>query len=229
MTKGDLARAADSLGVPAAGVERAIDRLLADFPQLFSSLDYLGVGLFALTGALVAARARQDLVTAIFFAVFTGVGGGTIRDLVIGAPVFWIARGGYLEVCVAAALLVFALGSHRLPDRLLLWADALGLSVYCVVGALKAQSYDVPAMAAVAMGVLTATAGGILRDVVAMRPSVLLGRELYVTAAIAGAGLLVLLTELGVAHRLAAILGFLMAFGVRAGALRFGWQTRALR
>lgn len=229
MARGELARAADSLAGPGAGVERAIDRLLADFPQLFSGLDYLGVGLFALTGALVAARARQDLVTAIFFAVFTGVGGGTIRDLVIGAPVFWIARGGYLEVCVAAALIVFALGSARLPDRLLLWADALGLSVYSVVGALKAQSYDVPALAAVAMGVLTATAGGILRDVVAMRPSVLLGRELYVTAAIAGAGLLVLLTELGVAHRLAAMLGFLLAFGVRAGALRYGWQTRTLR
>ena len=151
---------------PAIGVDRAIDRLIADYPLLFAGLDYLGVGLFALTGALVAARARQDLVTAIFFGVFTGVGGGTVRDLVIGAPVFWIERAGYLEVCVAAALLVFALRSSRLPDRAILWADALGLSIYSVVGALKAQSYDVPPMAAVAMGVLTATFGGIIRDVV---------------------------------------------------------------
>lgn len=202
------------------------DLLLIGRPQVLVLLDYAGVGLFAITGALVAARTRQDVITGMFFAILTGVGGGTVRDLLIGAPVFWIAQTGYLEVCLAAACAVFLLNAELWSGRVLTWLDALGLAVYCVVGALKALSFGVPAVAAAAMGVITASVGGILRDVVAMRPNILLNREFYVTAAIVGASLFVLLIKQGFSESAAGAIASLAAFATRAGSILYGWKQR---
>ncbi len=200
---------------------------MLDLPHMLAWLDFAGVGLFALTGALVAARAQQDIVTGIFFAVFTGVGGGTVRDLLIAAPVFWIEHRGYLEVCLLAAIVVFLLDTKHWPSKALTWLDALGLSVYCVIGTIKALSYGVSPVAAAAMGVITASVGGIMRDVVAMRPSVLLDREFYITAAIAGASLTVGLIGLGFPDLFAGTIGGIAAFIVRGGTILFGWQQKA--
>lgn len=202
------------------------DLLLTSRPQVLALLDYAGVGLFAITGALVAARTRQDVITGMFFAILTGVGGGTLRDLLIGAPVFWIGKTGYLEVCIAAAGAVFLLNTELWSGRVLTWLDALGLAIYCVVGALKALSFGVPAVAAAAMGVITASVGGILRDVVAMRPNILLTREFYVTAAIVGASLFVLLVRAGVSEPVAGVIASLAAFATRAGSILYGWKQR---
>jgi uncharacterized membrane protein YeiH len=174
--------------------------------------------------ALAAARRKHDIITFGFFAAVTGVGGGTLRDLLIAAPVFWVARPDYLVAALAAALVIWMFGWGRGRERLLLWLDAGGMAAYAVVGALKAVSLGVPPLAAVVMGVLTATFGGIIRDVLAEEPSVLLRRELYVTPALIGAAVFVGLDALSVAPMAAGLAGFAAAFVVRGGAILFGWQ-----
>lgn len=187
-------------------------------------LDYAAVAVFGATGALAAARRKHDIVTFGFFAAITGVGGGTLRDLLIGAPVFWVGRPGYILACLAAAVAVWVWGWGRGRERVLLWLDAVGMAAYAVVGALKATSLGVPPFSAVVMGVLTCTFGGVLRDVLADEPSVLLRRELYVTPAIAGAAAFVGLDALGAPVIAAGLAGFAVAFAIRAGAMVFGWQ-----
>lgn len=187
-------------------------------------LDYAAVAVFAASGALAAARRKHDIITFGFFAAVTGVGGGTLRDLLIGAPVFWVARPEYIGVCLAGALAIWVVGWGQGRERLLLWLDALGMAAYAVVGALKATSLGVPPFSAVIMGVLTATFGGVIRDVLAHEPSVLLRRELYVTPALVGAAVFVGLHAFHMPLAVSGAMGFLAAFMVRAGAILFGWQ-----
>jgi uncharacterized membrane protein YeiH len=189
-----------------------------------TGLDYAAVAVFGASGALAAAQRKHDIVTFGFFAAITGVGGGTLRDLLIGAPVFWVVRPQYVLVCLAAAVAIWVFGWGRRGERLLLWLDALGMAAYAVVGALKALSLGAPPVSAAVMGVLTACFGGVLRDVVAHEPSVLLRRELYVTPALAGASLFVGLHMLGAGPFAAAAAGFLAAFLLRAGAMLRGWS-----
>lgn len=189
----------------------------------FILFDYAAVAVFGATGALAAARRKHDIVTFAFFAAVTGVGGGTLRDLLIDAPVFWVARPGYLLVCLGAAMAVWLLGRRSWRMGLLLWLDAIGMAAYCVVGAAKALSLGVHPVSAALMGVLTACFGGVIRDVLAGEPSVLLRREIYVTAALLGAGVFVGLASLGVDRLAASGAGMIVAFAVRGGSLRFGW------
>lgn len=189
-----------------------------------TALDYAAVAVFGASGALAAARAKHDIITFGFFAAITGVGGGTLRDLLIDAPVFWVARPQYVAVCLAAAVGVWVFGWGQGRERTLLWLDAIGMAAYAVVGALKATSLGVPPFSAVVMGVLTATFGRVIRDVLAHQPSILLRRELYVTPALIGAAVFVGLDAMAVPGAVAVLMGFLAAFTVRAGAILFGWQ-----
>lgn len=192
--------------------------------DLRMALDYAGVAVFAATGALAAARRGYDIVTFAFFAAITGIGGGTLRDLLIGAPVFWVSSAGYVAVCIAVAGLVWAFGERLARFRSIAWLDAVGLAAYCVIGASKAADWGMPPLVAVVMGVLSATFGGVVRDVLAGEPSVLLRKEIYVTAAVAGAGLFVLVRLINLPDGLAVALGVAAAFGLRAGALAWGWR-----
>lgn len=187
-------------------------------------LDYAAVAVFGASGALAAARRKHDIITFGFFAAVTGVGGGTLRDLLIGAPVFWVAKPQYVAVCLAAAAAIWVFGWGRFGERMLNWLDALGMAAYCVVGALKAQSMGVPPFSAIVMGVLTAAFGGVIRDVLAEEPSILLKRELYITPALLGASVFVGLGALGVGIAVAGVVGFVCAFALRAGAMLFGWR-----
>jgi uncharacterized membrane protein YeiH len=186
-------------------------------------LDYAAVAVFGATGALAAARRKHDIVTFGFFAAVTGVGGGTLRDLLIGAPVFWVGRPEYLLVCLFAAAAVWVFGPRRFRPSILNWLDALGMAAYAVVGALKAGSLGAPPISCIVMGVLTATFGGVIRDVLAHEPSVLLQRELYVTPALAGATIFVGLNYFEVATPAAALAGFAVALAIRSGAILWGW------
>jgi uncharacterized membrane protein YeiH len=194
-----------------------------------SRLDYGAVAVFGATGALAAARRNHDIVTFGFFAAVTGVGGGTLRDLLVGAPVFWVERPAYVVACLVAALAVWLFGGGRWGEQALVWLDALGMAAYAVVGAAKAGAYGAPPFSAVVMGVLTATFGGVLRDVLAGEPSVLLRREVYVTAALAGAGAFVGLEAAGLEARAAALIGFGVALTVRACAIIWRWSLPGFR
>ena len=189
---------------------------------LLSWLDMAGVAVFAVSGALAAARAKQTIVTFAFFAAVTGIGGGTLRDLLIGAPVFWVGRSDYLLVCLAAAVAVWILRADRWQMPALLWFDAVGMGAYAVIGAAKAESLGVPPLACIVMGVLSASFGGIIRDVLAGVPSVLMRREIYVSAAALGATAYVALVYFGVDRVVASAVGVLAGFGLRALAIGRG-------
>src|SRR3954469_707552 len=164
--------------------------IVPHFSDALVVLDFFGIAVFAASGALLAARKRQTLVTFIFFAVVTGVGGGTLRDLLIGAPVFWIHNNATLLICVAAALLIW-FASRRFSGKALPWFDAAGLAAYAAYGSAKALGFGVAPVPAFALGVLTPCFGGIVRDVLAGEPTILMRKELYVTPAALAAGLFV--------------------------------------
>jgi uncharacterized membrane protein YeiH len=186
-------------------------------------LDFFGVGVFAVSGALLAAEKRQTLVTFIFFAVVTGVGGGTLRDLLIGAPVFWVHANVTLLICIGAALGVWLFSSRRFSARALDWFDAAGLAAYATYGSAKALAYGVAPVPAFAMGVLTACFGGIVRDVLAGVPSILMRPELYVTAAALAGGLFVGLSLAGTSMWTAAAVASVAGFTLRGLAIARGW------
>ena len=142
----------------------------AILPDALVLLDYVGIAVFAISGALLAAEKKQTLVTFIFFAVVTGVGGGTVRDLLIGAPVFWVGTNATLLICIVAGVAVWFLSRKTIADKALLWFDAIGLAAYATYGAAKALNYGVAPVPAFAMGVMTACVGGIIRDVLANEP-----------------------------------------------------------
>ena len=198
-------------------------------PQALVLLDYFGIAVFAVSGALLAAEKKQTLVTFVFFAVVTGVGGGTLRDLLIGAPVFWVHSNGVLLICMAAALVVWTGSRRTFAGQALLWFDALGLAAYATYGSAKALAYGVAPVPAFAMGVLTACAGGILRDVLAGEPSIIMRPELYVTPAALTAGLFVTLSLLGLGGLVPALLAAGAGFGVRGLAIARGWSLPAYR
>ena len=198
-------------------------------PAALVLLDYFGIAVFAISGALVAAEKKQTLVTFIFFAVATGIGGGTLRDLLIGAPVFWVQSNIVLGICIAAALLVWFVSRHRFAGAALLWFDAAGIAAYATYGAAKALGFGVAPVPAFAMGVLTACAGGIIRDVLAGDPSILMRPELYVTAAALSAGLLVVLAMAGLSGWLAVMVAAFAGFALRGLAIARGWSLPAYR
>jgi uncharacterized membrane protein YeiH len=196
-------------------------------PSALVILDYFGIGVFAVSGALLAAEKKQTLVTFIFFAVVTGVGGGTLRDLLIGAPVFWVHTNGTLLICIAAGLAVWLTSRRRFAGQALLWFDAAGLAAYATYGAAKALGLGVAPVPAFAMGVLTACVGGIIRDVLAGEPSILMRPELYVTAAALAAGLFVALALLGIGGWPAVVIAALSGFALRGIAIARGWSLPA--
>ncbi|MGF1621138.1 MAG: trimeric intracellular cation channel family protein [Rhodomicrobiaceae bacterium] len=191
-------------------------------PILF--LDYAGVALFAATGALAASRKQLDIIGFLFLGAVTGIGGGTARDLILGVPVFWVEQHIYILVCAGVAIIVY-FTAHLIESRyrMLLWLDAVALSAYGVFGAYKGLMVTGSPTVAVIMGMMTGTLGGILRDVLTHEPSVLMRQEIYVAAAMAGAAAFVTAQSAGLPLMAAVGAGFLLALGVRSGALYFGW------
>jgi len=187
-------------------------------------LDWLGIIVFATTGALVASRKEMDVVGFALLATVTGVGGGTLRDMLLGlTPVFWVANPVYLIVCLAVACLLFFtahIPASRL--RLLLWLDGIGLSVFAVIGAERALGAGVSPVVAVAMGTITATFGGIIRDVLGGESPIILSREVYVTAAVLAATVFVVCISIGLPRDVSIVSGFGVGVIVRGAALIWG-------
>ena len=192
-------------------------------------LDYFGIVVFAISGALAAARARMDMVGFSLLGVVTGIGGGSLRDILLGRlPVFWIDQPQYIVICVVASVATFVsvpMITSRL--RLLLWADAVGLAVFAVLGAQTALAVGAPLIIAALLGVVTATFGGIIRDIICRETPLVLLKEIYVTAALAGSVIYVCLIELAIMPGIAMLAGCATAFSVRGLALVYNLSLPA--
>lgn len=192
--------------------------------SLIIALDWFGICVFAVTGALVASRKQMDIVGFAMLGSVTGIGGGTIRDVLLGIqPIFWVEQPAYLLTCIVAACLTFFFAhipQHRY--RYLLWFDAVGLALFAVTGAGGALAHGASPSIAVAMGVATATFGGIIRDILGGESPIILNQEVYITAALVGATVFVGLLDLGASQDIAVVVGFGAGFGLRAAALHWG-------
>jgi uncharacterized membrane protein YeiH len=192
-------------------------------------LDLAGIVVFAASGALVASRKQMDIFGFALLGTVTGVGGGTIRDLLLGRTVFWVADPTSVVVCIAVSTLVFF--TAHIPEsryRLLLWLDALGLAAVCVRGTQIALDSGTGPIVAVVMGVITAAFGGMVRDVLGGESPLVLRREIYVTAALLGAASYVA-AQYVVPVMAASMIGFAAAFALRALALHFNWSLPTYR
>ena len=203
--------------------------LPAALPQVPDVLDLAGTAVFALTGALLAARLKQTFVTMSFFALVTGVGGGSVRDLLIGAPVFWVRDPWVAPVCLGVALLAWFTPRKWWEGDLLDWADAAGLAAYAVLGTAKALAYGVAPVPAMLMGVITGCIGGVIRDVLAGRPSIIMRPEIYVTAAALTAALCAGGAALALPRELVWPVAALAGFALRGAAIGWGLRLPAYR
>lgn len=184
-------------------------------------LDLFGIAVFAATGALAAMRHQQTFVTLAFFALVTGVGGGTLRDLLIGAPVFWVHDTRVAGLCLAVALVMWFTPQRWWTNKVFDWLDAAGLAAYAAFGAAKALSFGIPPVPAAMMGVVTTCAGGIIRDTLAGEPSILMRPELYVTAAALASTLHVSLSLAGIPTFAAGLIAAIAGFALRAAAIHW--------
>lgn len=192
-------------------------------------LDYFGVFVFAISGALTAARKEMDLFGVLVLALMPAVGGGTVRDLLLGVPVFWIEDTAYLFVTIGAAGLTYLVGARLMgaQQSWLKWMDAMGLAVFCVLGTAKALALDMPVIVAITMGVISAVVGGMLRDVIANEIPLVLQKEIYATAALVGAAMYWGLSVLGIPA--AQWIAIAVALSVRALGITLGWSLPRLR
>ena len=194
---------------------------------LVALLDHAAVLIFALTGALVASRAQLDIIGFVFFAILTGVGGGTVRDVILDRnPVFWLADPTYLGVAAIAAFVVF-FTAHLFESRyrVMLWLDAAALAFAVAAGARIASNLDQSATIIIVMGAITGCLGGLMRDVVANEvPLVLKQGELYVTCAAVGAAVVAFAPSLGASALVTVLASAFATFGLRAGSIAFGWS-----
>lgn len=192
---------------------------------LLTFLDYSGVIVFAITGCLVAARRQLDIIGFIWLAIVTGIGGGTARDLILGRPVFWIEQPFYLTLCFATAVLMFFVAHWPEKQiRLILWFDAIGLAVFSVIGTQIAATTGAPFLVCILMGVITATLGGIIRDLLAGEPTLLMRREIYVTAAALSSVTWLVLHSIGVPSAIGIWIAVIAGFALRAAGLQYRLQ-----
>lgn len=194
-------------------------------------MDYLGVAVFATSGVLAAGRKQLDWFGVLVIATVTATGGGTLRDLLLDRPVFWLGDTGYLWVILATTLLTLLIVRFRdIPLRALLVADALGLALFAVSGARIAESAGFGGIVAVILGTMTGVAGGVFRDMLlAEIPLLLRDGEIYATAAIAGIIVYLLLQGAGFDRLTAGYAGMAAVVAIRFTAIFFGLRMPALR
>lgn len=186
-------------------------------------IDRIGVYVFAISGGILAVRKDMDLLGVIVLAFLPAIGGGTLRDLILDQPVFWLSDSTTLLVALAGGLTAFL--GHRVLElfRPLRWADAVGMAVFAVTGAAKALSLGHGLLIVLIMGAMTASAGGLLRDVVANEePLILKKGEVYATAALLGAGVYYGAVALQLAPDMELLAGIAAGFALRAAGIVFG-------
>jgi uncharacterized membrane protein YeiH len=162
------------------------------FPDAIIYLDYFGTVVFAITGCLVAAKRQSDVLAFILLGLVTAVGGGTIRDLLIGrTPVFWLMSETYILICIITGFMMF-IGLHHIKrirhyNFYLVWADAIGLATFTVIGTHIALTNDIAFVPSILLGVSTACFGGVIRDIIASEETLIFRNDIYMTACLLGA------------------------------------------
>ncbi|WP_167730603.1 trimeric intracellular cation channel family protein [Terasakiella sp. SH-1] len=196
-----------------------------DDPVYFLAM--VGTAVFALSGALAAARKGLDIFGFIIVALAPAVGGGTVRDLLLDADsVFWVKDLNYVYVVAVVAIIAF-FQVHRLDGKrfaLLMWADAFGLALFTIMGTQVAMTYDIHPVMVVIMGMITGTFGGMIRDIVCNEVPLLLQKEIYALAAIVGSCAYIILIDLGIPQQGAMVVSVTATFSVRGLAILFGWS-----
>lgn len=194
------------------------------------AIDLAAAAVFALTGALVASRKQLDIVGFMWLGVVTGVGGGTVRDLLLGVPVFWVRDATPVVACLLASIAAY-FTAHLVQSRyrLLLWLDATGMALVTVAGTAKGLDNGAGPVVSVVMGVITAAVGGVIRDILGNEPSIILRREIYVTASLAGAATYVVLVGYDSGTGWAALIGGTTALVFRGLAIARGWALPVYR
>jgi uncharacterized membrane protein YeiH len=200
----------------------SLDALNLDFA--LALLDQVGVLVFAVSGGIVAVRAKMDPLGVLVLSFLTALGGGTLRDLILDAPIFWLTDTRSLLMVLFGAILAWVFGTRVEEFKPIRWADAVGLALFAVAGTAKAIGLGHSITIAVIMGGVTASAGGLLRDVVAGREPMLLKQDIYATAALLGGLGYALSDRVGLSFELSTLIGFSLAFALRACAIRFGWS-----
>jgi uncharacterized membrane protein YeiH len=195
-------------------------------------LDLLGIGVFAVSGALAAGRKRLDLLGVFVLASVTAIGGGTVRDLLLDRhPLFWLTDAMYLAVIIAAVAVTFVFVRWRRPPLAsLLIADALGLALFSIAGAQIAESAGLPAISVVVLGTMTGVGGGVIRDVLSAEIPIVLRRgNLYASAVIVGILGYLALEAVGIARQPASLIGMATVAGLRFAAIRWELQLPVLQ
>lgn len=207
---------------------------IATVALVFLALDFAGIAMFALSGGIIAARKGLDPFGAAVIGMAAGMGGGTIRDILLGhLPVYWISYPQYLAVAVIAGVLGYygsqlVRGEAGARRKALMWADAAGLAVFCVIGAQAGLEAGAHWSIALVTGVLSAAFGGVLRDVIVNDVPLIFREDIYALAALFGAGVYVGSVALGLGENWAATVGALAAFALRGCAIQFNWSLPAI-
>lgn len=197
----------------------------------FHWINLAGVAVCAISGTLMAYQKKMDGFGVVVLASVTAIGGGTLRDIVLDVPVFWVQDTDYIYSTLAAAAVTIAWLriSPRFPFHYLLIADAFGLALFNVVGMEKALVYDAPMAVAIAMGTITGVFGGLLRDVICREVPLVLNGELYAMTCIVGGFAYALLHHYGVENQLCAVISLGVTVLMRLGAMRWHWQLPVFR
>ena len=199
--------------------------------NLIYLLDLCAVAVCAITATLEARRRELDLFGVIVIAVISGIGGGTVRDILLGRlPVYWIHNPIYVVVGMVAGTLTFFLGRRiKLPKNFFLIPDAVGLALFTVIGTSIALKLGTPWLIASLMGVITGVFGGVIRDILCNEVPLIFRTDIYATASLAGALLLILLDHVDVSHNLAILLAMTAIVVIRLAAIRWHIHLPRLR
>jgi len=200
--------------------------------QTFANLvNLVAIGVFAITGVLAGLRKSADIFSLMVFGLVTALGGGTIRDILLDTPVFWVSELSYVWVALAAVLIAFFI--YRLFSqiyRVLLYLDAIGVALFTVQAIDKVLNLGHPPLIAIIMGIVTGIGGGLIRDVLTDRPTLLMTKELYATPILLGSVVYIALLYLAPGFEFSWLVAMLIIFGLRASAIHWdltmpGWLT----
>jgi uncharacterized membrane protein YeiH len=184
----------------------------------------VGTAVFAVTGVLGAARQNMDVMSFLIVGVVTAIGGGTLRDLMLDQPLFWLSKPAFLYVAASTAIATFFFEQRfRATLRAFLYLDAIATALYTVLAIENTLRLGFAPGVAVVMGVITGIGGGIIRDLMTGRPTLLMRRELYMTPILLGGLLYVVLRARGFEASYISALAMLTIAGVRLSAIRYNW------